>query len=198
MKNNLYRFSPHLKISHEYWKNFLKKDHIAVDATCGNGYDSLVLLNILLKPLNGHLFCFDIQKKAIENTYVLLKENTEPQFLEKIIFLNESHEDFSKFIKTPINLFIYNLGYLPKGDKTLTTKKNSTLNSIKSAMQLLAEDGAISIISYPGHKEGAEEEKELIDFFVSLDRTSYSVCYHKWLNKEKAPSFFWIERKISF
>jgi len=198
MKNNLYQFSPHLKISHEYWKKFLKENHKVVDATCGNGYDSLFLLNILIKPLNGLLYCFDIQKQAIENTYRLLEKNSNPQFLEKITFFNESHEDFSKFIKSPINLFIYNLGYLPKGDKTITTKKESTVNSIKSAIQLLAENAAISIVSYPGHKEGAEEEKELIEFFTSLDKTFFSVCYHKWLNKEKAPSFFWIERKTAF
>ncbi len=190
------KFSRHLIIAKNYWKNFLEKNHVVIDATCGNGYDSLFISQILLDSLKGKLYCFDIQKKAIEATYLLLKNNLPYKIFEKITFINKSHEDFSKYIKTKVNLIIYNLGYLPKSNKQLTTKVSSTLLSIKSALSLLDDKGAISITSYPGHEEGEKEEKALLSFLSTLDNLKYSVCYHKWLNKEKAPSIFWIENNF--
>jgi len=188
------KFSRHLLIAKNYWKTFLKINDIVIDATCGNGYDSLFISQILL-PLKGKLYCFDIQKKAIESTYSLLKKNLTKKDFENIILYNKSHDDFSKHIKTKVNLIIYNLGYLPKSDKTLTTKVETTLSSIQSSFNILSDNGAISITSYPGHEEGYKEEKALISFFSTLDNFKFSVCYHKWLNKEKAPSLFWIEKK---
>lgn len=189
------KFSPHLDIAKNYWKNFLQNNHIVIDATCGNGYDSLFLAQNFLEFFNIKLFCFDIQKKAIDATCDLLKNNLSKQAFDKVSFINDSHENFSKFITTKVNLIIYNLGYLPKSDKTLTTKVTTTLLSIKSALSILDNTGAISITAYPGHEEGKKEEKELLSFFQALDSSKYSVCYHKWINKENAPSFFWIEKK---
>ena len=189
MKNKQ-NFSPHLKTAHSYWLNFLRKEDIVIDATCGNGHDSLFLSNLLFNKKIKSLFCFDIQKKAIENTKLLIKEN-----LEKISFINDSHIDFSKFIKSKVNLIIYNLGYLPGGDKEITTMVESTIESLVSAISILDEKGAISIISYPGHFEGEKEEKALLEFLKTLDYKKFSVCNLKWINKNKAPTFFWIERK---
>jgi tRNA G37 N-methylase Trm5 len=191
------KFSPHLSIAKNYWKDFLKKNYIVIDATCGNGYDSLFISQILLEPLNGKLYCFDIQKKAIENTQNLLKNNLKTSLFEKICFINDSHEDFSKYVKNNINLIIYNLGYLPNSNKILTTTVNTTLLSLKSALNILDSNGAISITSYSGHEEGEKEEKALISFLSTLNFTKYSVCFHKWINKEKAPSFFWIRQKTN-
>ncbi|MBN2478755.1 MAG: class I SAM-dependent methyltransferase [Parachlamydiales bacterium] len=183
----------HLQKAHSYWKLFLKPDDIAIDATCGNGHDSLVLKNILKA---GILYGFDIQKSAIENTEKLLKENLSSEDFQNIFLHESSHEDFSKYIKNKVNLVTYNLGYLPGFSKSVTTKVDSTLKSINSALSILNNKGAISIISYPGHEEGEKEEIALLQFLKTLDRKAFSVCYHKWLNKEKAPSFFWIEKLL--
>lgn len=188
------KFSPHLKIAKNYWKNFLEENHVIIDATCGNGHDSLFISQIL-NSINGKLFCFDIQKKAIDITYLLLKNNLTEDVFEKIVLINDSHENFSEYINTKVNLVIYNLGYLPKSDKTLTTKVSTTLSSIKAALNLLDTKGAISITSYSGHPEGEAEENALLSFLCSLDNSKYNVCYHKWINKDKAPSLFWIETK---
>lgn len=188
------KFSPHLTIAKNCWKSFLEKNHIVIDATCGNGYDSLFVSQILIESMNGSLFCFDIQKEAIDATTFLLKNSLTTAAFEKIIFFNESHEDFSKYIKTKVNLIIYNLGYLPKGNRELTTKVETTLSSIRSGLSLLDDRGALSITCYPGHIEGEKEEKALISFLSTLDNYKYSVCYHKWLNADKAPSFFWVEK----
>jgi methylase of polypeptide subunit release factors len=139
----------HLLLAQKYWKNLLKPIDNVIDATCGNGLDSLFLKKLIYK---GKLFCLDIQKKALENTHFLLKkENVD---FKNIFLIKKSHEDFSYIPKTPVKLIVYNLGYLPKSDKTITTKTKTTLKSIKNTLNLIEKDGGISITCYPGHLEG--------------------------------------------
>ncbi|NGX34995.1 MAG: hypothetical protein K1060chlam1_01361 [Candidatus Anoxychlamydiales bacterium] len=188
---------PHLDLSKNYWKNFLDKSDIAIDATLGNGFDTLYLAKILIEPANtkGKIICFDIQKKAIESSKLLLKENLKKESFKNISLLNKSHEDLTKHVTIKANLIVYNLGYLPGSDKKITTKSKTTISSIESAFKLLAKKGAISIISYPGHFEGEKEEIALIEYLKKIDKKEYNVLHFRWLNKEKAPSFFWIEKK---
>ena len=132
----------------------LKDNDIVVDATTGNGKDSNFLLNIVK---NGYLFGFDIQKEAIKNTNNLLKENYNNYKL-----YNQSHEDIDKVLNNytgKISLIVFNLGYLPKGDKEITTKSNTTIKAINNSFKLLNKKGHIVITIYPGHHEGLKESK---------------------------------------
>ncbi len=189
------KYSKHLDLAQNYWKKFLEKDDIVIDATCGNGHDSLFLAKIYLENSKGLLFCFDIQEKAIDSTLLLLRQNLSIEHLKRIVLYNYSHEDLGKYVQHKANLIVYNLGYLPNHDKTITTKKETTISSLKSALSLLADRGAISIMCYPGHDEGEHEEKALLSFAESLDSKLYSVCYHNWINRKKSPTLLWIEKK---
>lgn len=189
------KFSYHLDLAKNYWKNFLQDEDIIIDATCGNGHDSLFLAQKFLKNEKGLLFCFDIQESAINNTLSLLQENLSKEILKRIVLYNYSHEDLNKYIKQDVNLIVYNLGYLPKGDKSITTQTNTTLNSIKSALSLLGKRGAICIMCYPGHEEGQKEEKAILEFTKTLDPKSYNLCYHSWVNRKFSPTLFWIEKQ---
>ncbi|NGX52104.1 MAG: hypothetical protein KR126chlam5_00398 [Candidatus Anoxychlamydiales bacterium] len=188
---------PHLKYAKNYWKNFLDKTDIAIDATLGNGFDALYLAKILIdqKKPRGKLICFDIQKKAIDSAKLLLSENLKKEHFKNINILHKSHEDFTIFIKEKINLIVYNLGYLPKSDKKTTTTAKTTISSLESGFKLLAKKAAISIISYSGHTDGKKEEIALIEYLKKIDKNEYSVLLHKWLNKENSPTLFWIEKK---
>ena len=180
--------SQHIKKAHNYWKNFLQEDNTAIDATLGNGYDTLALANLLKK---GLLYGFDIQKIAIDNTKEILIKN---DFNFKNIFLfNASHVDFESFVKKKVNLIVYNLGYLPGSDKLIKTGSD-TIKSLKSALNILDNKGALSITCYPGHAEGEQEEKEILAFLKGQEHSKFEICYHKWLNKEKAPSLIWIKK----
>jgi hypothetical protein len=190
---------PHIVLAHNYWQNLLQKGDIAIDATCGNGFDSLFLAKILLEKEDcGKLFCFDIQEKAIENTKLLLQKNLSENSFHHIHFFQKSHEYLSivqeNFPEKPIRLIVYNLGYLPKGDKTLTTKTDTTLKSLQSALALLSSHGAISITCYPGHEEGAKEEKALLSYLSALKKDFWEICYHQWINKKASPTLLWIKK----
>ena len=111
----------------------LRKGDVVVDATAGNGHDSLMLANIVIDSENcGHLFCFDVQERALEATKARLRSSfSEEQLNGCVHLLNQNHRDFSvidKIVqknrgsKLGVNAFVYNLGYLPGGDKTLISQ----------------------------------------------------------------------------
>ena len=171
-----------IKIAHTLWESHLKslkKDLFClVDATCGNGHDAL-----FLSAFTGRLYCIDIQEKAIENTKKILKD-------KGVSYHQTSHEDLC-FIKEPIDLIVYNLGYLPGSDKKIITTEESTILSLQSAIKKLSPKGMISIMIYTGH-EGGKKEKDCIIKFLKTLPPSYSVQHITSPLKKNCPEILLI------
>ena len=176
-------FSPHLTLAKRYWKEHLKQSDLAIDATCGNGHDTLFLAEIC------EVVGIDIQNEAIASTEALLLQHEKRAILQRLC---HSEIDTLPLPYSP-HLIVYNLGYLPRGDKSLTTKTDTTLPSVKKSLELLGPGGALSITCYPGHEEGAVEETALLEWAATLPNT-WSVCYHKWPNRHRSPTLLWIQR----
>ncbi len=187
--------SPHIQKAHKYWEEHLKPDDCVIDATCGNGHDTLFLSQIVLSSHKGEVIGFDIQEKAIQNTKERLQKHLLPEQLKQVSLHHRSHAEMDtiSFKKSP-KLIVYNLGYLPNGDKTLTTQTENTLQSIAQSLHFITENGAISITCYPGHTEGEKEEKEILQYLSSLPSHQWQITYHQWVNRPKSPSLFWIVR----
>ncbi len=188
MQSKFFVFSSVLELAHAYWEKILEEGDTAIDATCGNGKDTLKLASLLTK---GKVIALDIQEAALEKTKDLLSE----ELLTRVTLLKQSHETFPP-CQAPIKLIIYNLGYLPGGDKTLTTHTNSTLISVENAVALIADGGAVSITCYPGHEEGRKEEEALLAFLKVLDPKKWNVCHHRLINRLSAPSLIFIQKNI--
>lgn len=137
-----------IDFAHNVIKSKVSQNDYCVDMTVGNGNDTLFLCG-----LAKHVYGFDIQQLAIDNTQKKLKENN---FDNYSLYL-DSHENLSKYVTNKVKAFIYNLGYLPKGDKTITTNYISTINSLKQALLLLDNNGVIVLVIYEGHDEGKIE-----------------------------------------
>lgn len=167
-----------------------------IDATCGNGYDTLFLSTLVLDDKKkGRVIAIDKQQQAVENTQKLLKEKISPIFLDKIFVYKQCHSSFPFSIeKESVSLIVYNLGYLPGGNKTLTTTGSITLESLKAATSLIKREGAISVTCYPGHDAGKPEEEMVLDFAASLDPHEWSSCHHRWINRNSSPSLILIQR----
>lgn len=166
-----------------------------VDATCGNGRDSLVLAHLALTSTEGLLFGLDIQESAIAATQARLHTALDAKTFARVHLYQQSHSHFPEIIAPEtVQLIVYNLGYLPGGDKTRTTRVDTTLASLKSAMGLLQHGGCISLTAYPGHTEGAKEREVLLDFLSTLDPTLWSCCDHRWVNRKSSPTLFLIQR----
>ncbi|MFY7843474.1 MAG: tRNA (mnm(5)s(2)U34)-methyltransferase [Rhabdochlamydiaceae bacterium] len=184
-------FSSQQNLAQQYWKALLKENDWVIDATCGNGKDSLFLSHLIPK---GVLITMDIQEQAILHTQTALgKELSEGC---KVFFYQQSHETFPlQAYQHPIKLIVYNLGYLPKGDKSITTLSRSTLTSLETALDLVSHGGMISLSCYPGHAEGSIEEIELIKFCSNLSPDLWAVCYHKFINRSQAPSLIILQKQ---
>ena len=160
--------------------NHVKYKDIVIDATIGNGYDSLFISNYLKE---GYLYGFDIQEKAIKNTEKLLNENN---FSNYTLYLenNKNIEQKLNHLKNKVSLIIYNLGYLPNGDKNITTMTEDTIESLKGSLTLLNNKGIILMTIYPGHKEGKKEGEHIINF---LNENNIYYQIHRNTDNEIAP-----------
>jgi Putative rRNA methylase len=195
-------FHSHLDLAHQYWKKILNTGECAIDATCGNGHDSLVLSKLLfpndLNKNGSKLFVIDCQIEAIQCTKEQLKKNLTLDCLETIQFFHQCHSSFPLEIQPhSIKLIVYNLGYLPGGNKQLTTTLSTTVQSLKSAIPLIHQGGVISITCYPGHPEGKIEELGVLDFITSLNPQEWSCCTHRWMNRKKSPSLVMLQKKLN-
>ena len=128
-----------------------------------------------------HLVCYDIQDVAISTTKELLTSHN---------YLNVEYKQMShEFISEIADLIIYNCGYLPGHDKSLTTKASSTLASVKKALSIMAVNTnlLIIIVLYPGHPEG-KVESDLIDSFAKeLPSNKYLVSKYLNYNRPTSP-----------
>lgn len=160
----------------------LKKGDIAVDATMGNGNDTVFLANIVGDT--GKVYAFDIQKEAIENTKKRLIDNKDS---DKIILIHDGHENMDKYVKDKVKLVMFNLGYLPKSSHKITTKAETTLIAVEKSLKLLDENGVVLIVIYYGHENGKIEREALEKFTSSLNQKEYNVVKLEFINQINYP-----------
>lgn len=176
-----------ISFAHSLWKQWVLPNDNVVDATCGNGHDTAFLAALV--PL-GKVHAFDVQEIALKNTH---NELHAQGLLERVHLYRQSHAQFPVEIAlNSLRLVVYNLGYLPGGNKQLTTQTASTLESIQNALPLLLADGVISITLYPGYPEGLKEQETLLAFAHSLPPQAWVVNHIQWLNRKAAPSLLLI------
>lgn len=169
----------------------IKKDMRCIDATVGNGHDTLFLSERI--GANGFVYGFDVQSVAVESTLKRLEESPHQNY--KIIC--DGHEKMADYVEEAVDFIFFNLGYLPRADKMIKTNKVTTLKAIEAAMSLLKCHGILWVVVYPGHEEGQEESLVLEDFFKQLDQKSFSVLKMAFMNQKNNPPYIWaIEKKI--
>ena len=177
---------------HLFLQTRLPKGAIAIDATAGNGHDSLFLSQFTSEQ-NGHLYLIDIQSDALDASRALLLEHQVAP--ETCSFLHASHADLTNLIPTShhgfIDAILFNLGYRPGHSKTLTTRCDSTLLALQASLPLLKRGGILSIIAYPGHPEGAKE-RELIEPWLRGLPSNFTVQQITSLNRINPPPVLWI------
>jgi len=164
---------------------YISPGDIIIDATCGNGNDTLKLA----RSNPAKLYAFDIQQSALDSTRALLKSEGFTTALDSgdISLICDSHSNMQKYVTGYVKLIVFNLGYLPGADKSVTTVASSTLDALQSSLHLLTKDGLICITMYSGHTQGAEEKNVLLEFAENLDSKYWHVSYISMLNQRKNP-----------
>ena len=181
-----------LSLHKQFILTHLREGDVAVDFTMGNGHDTAFLSKTV--GSSGHVYAFDIQEQAVLSTAKNLKEQGCP---ENYTLIHDSHHKVADYVKEPYRAGMFNLGYLPGGDKRITTMRETTLPAIEAAVSLLAPDGILNIAVYPGHEEGEAEGKMICEYLSSLSRYRVCATLVKILNSPTSPYFIMVESKPS-
>ena len=175
-----------MDLAHRYWAQLIQAGDLVVDATCGNGHDTLFLAQLVGNK--GLVYAYDIQPQAIDRAKALLEREG---MASRVCWKCESHENLCDILNP--RLIVFNLGYLPGSDKTIKTRVGTTLASVQHAMAILSLGGVISITAYSGHPEGAEEEAALLQWVADLPKC-WNCTFHQWPNRKQSPGLLLLQK----
>ena len=181
-----------LRYSHTLLKNTVIQGDKVIDATVGNGGDTVLLAKLVGKT--GHVFGFDIQAQAIEKTKEKLLLTS---LLEQVSLYNTGHENLNLYVQENIEIAaaVFNLGYLPKGDKTIITKSDTTIHAVETILPRLRKGGLLLLTVYSGHQGGELEKEAVLDFSKQLSQDLYTVLYYGFINQKNSPPFLIVIEK---
>jgi SAM-dependent methyltransferase len=176
-----------LNYSHHLLEEIIEPGETVIDATCGNGNDTLFLSKLVGEF--GEVIAFDIQEQAIDNTDQLLVDNN----CTNVSLVLDSHANIENYLikelEGNIGGAIFNLGYLPKSDKTIVTEGSSTVKAIDIILRYLKKNGRIILVVYYGHEGGEEEKNTILKHVISLDQKKYNVLQYGFINQKNNPPF---------
>ena len=175
-----------LEMAHDFLAQVITPEDIVVDATMGNGYDTL-----FLAKLAKQVYAFDIQNQALEKTSQRLEEAG----LSNVNLILQGHETVDQFV-TEVKAAIFNLGYLPSADKSIITQPQTTLEALEKLCQMLVKGGRIAIMIYYGHEGGDIERYAVLDFVSQLPQQEYTATIYRTLNQINNPPFLVMIEKL--
>ncbi|KAA9177709.1 SAM-dependent methyltransferase [Enterococcus durans] len=183
-----------LHFSHSLLEEILQPGDHVIDATMGNGYDTVFMAEKIGKT--GHVYSFDIQKEALLSTKSKL---TEQDLLDRTSLFLQGHETLGTVVEEaqPIKAGIFNLGYLPKSDKSVITLPETTRTAMEEILKRLVSRGRMILVVYYGH-DGGEKELDMVqDYCQSLPQEKYNVLKYQFINqKNNPPILYCVEKKV--
>lgn len=154
-----------------------------MDATCGNGNDTQLLCELVGDE--GQVFAFDIQEQAVDVTKRRLEEIG---LLERAQVLLDSHVHMREYVQDDsASCVVFNFGYLPGGDHSIATQKESSVMAIHEGLRLLKKGGIMSLCIYSGGDTGFEEKDAILEELKMLDGKQYLVIVSSYHNRRNNP-----------
>lgn len=153
-----------------------------IDATMGNGHDTLWLCELVGE--SGRVYAFDVQPEAVERTRQRL---IDAGVADRARLFCAGHERMGEFVNQGVDAVVFNLGWLPGAEHGVTTRTDTTLQAVNAALELLKEDGLMTVCIYPGHDEGTRELNALMEWGARLDDRRYDVLLKTYLNQPNDP-----------
>jgi tRNA A58 N-methylase Trm61 len=180
-----------LSFAHHLAEQRIKPGDTVIDATLGNGNDTLFLAK-LVGPA-GTVHGFDVQREAIERTTERMERELPQQNRPAIIYHHRSHAELLQAIPESaygqVSTVMFNLGYLPKADHSIITLPESTLPALDASTTLIAPGGAITIVVYPGHEGGDAEAGAVEQWAKALPQERYRSMSYRFLNQVNHPPY---------
>lgn len=167
------------ELAHDLIRERLHAGDTAIDATVGNGHDTEFLAKLV--GSEGKVIGFDIQAEAIAAT------KTRVESFPWVSLHEKGHEGLEEIITAPVKTIMFNLGYLPSGDKAITTGPETTLTAIKAGSRILAPGGLMTITVYTGHEGGVAESEAVTEYVRTLAQEDFAVASYQFLNQRNSP-----------
>lgn len=178
-------------LAHYFLKERLKPGDRGIDATCGNGQDTLFMAELV--GSDGRLWAFDVQTDAINSTKKLLEEKG---CAECVTLVHGGHEKMTETVDEKVMAVVFNLGYLPTGDRQLKTSAATTITALDAAIGLLLQTGIILLAVYTGHEGGEEEWNAVKQWCENLNPHQFNVWQSRQLNRSDRAPFLVVVEKV--
>ncbi|MFZ5652283.1 MAG: tRNA (mnm(5)s(2)U34)-methyltransferase [Bacillota bacterium] len=162
----------------------------AVDATSGNGLDTVFLAENV--GPGGMVYAMDIQEIALKKT----RENVEAAGLsDRVAILQSGHQHIKDIVPGPVSAVMFNLGYLPGSDRSVTTRPETTIEGIRGALRLLGPGGRLSVIVYTGHPGSGAESGAVGELLQGIEEKEFSVQKMTfWNSRKNSPELYFVAR----
>jgi len=185
---------------------------LAVDATCGNGHDTCFLARqtAAVGVQAYSVLSFDIQQAALDSARLRTVALSEAE-RGRVIFLRQSHDQLAAALHqykagllasgvrpsltVGLAVVMYNLGFLPRSDKGVITRKDTTLASLEQAASALEPDGLLTVHTYGGHPGGLEELEAVEAWCSGLPFAEWLVMRYAACNKAHNPEVLFLAWK---
>lgn len=169
----------------------LTASSLVIDATAGNGKDTLFMASNI--PSTSMVWAFDIQQQALNETQQLLARFG---LEHKVRLVLDNHAHIPDYISQPVGAAMFNLGYLPGGDHTVSTCPDTTIEAINHTIQLLQAGGVITVVTYPGYAPGRLEDQAVHKYLAGLNQSQLAVACWSMVNQKNNPPILYIIEKI--
>ncbi len=183
-------FPPHpTELLHVLLESEIVTGDFAIDATAGNGHDTVFLARAV--GATGRVVAIDIQQQALASTAVRLESEG---LRERVMLHCGCHSDLAEIAGSDRpRAIVFNLGYLPGGDHDLITQTENTLKALSAASDILMPRGVLAVVCYPGHI-GGDEEAAAVEVFITSLKAQRTARYSMIL-RDKTTPFLLLSKK---
>lgn len=171
-------------ITHQIMKTTVAAGDAVLDATVGKGNDTVFMAQLVGQT--GRVYGCDIQAKALE---LATKRLATEGLLDRTTLFHSGHEHIGALLPDAVKLklAVFNLGYLPTGDKAIITQPQTTIAAIQQVLPRLPAGGVILIAAYIGHEGGHAEYSGVLDYLSHLPQNQYHIGKFEFINQENMP-----------
>lgn len=173
---------------------YINKGDTVIDATCGTGQDTAVLAGAV--GAEGRVFAFDIQQEALDLTEERLRKEIGGN-AGSVRLIRDSFASMGSYsADNSAAAVVFNLGYLPGGDHSITTTAETTLEGLEAALKIIRPGGIVTAVLYDGHEAGKKEKAMVLEWAGAVDAKKYHSAFVSLINQKGAPpEIVWITKK---
>jgi SAM-dependent methyltransferase len=166
------------ELAHALLAETVRPGSRAVDATAGNGHDTLFLAR-QVHP-GGKVLALDIQPAAVAATRERLEQaglgaTCEVRVADHAGLADLLPDDF----QGATDGIILNLGYLPGSDHAVTTLPGGTVAALRVSLANLRPGGRLVCVAYTGHPGGEAEGAAVAAFAEDCQEQGHRVDIHQ-------------------